>query len=138
MTTAKLCDHQLYPRGGKCDVRYHTQLDLLWLAVKIKSKTDDVCLNLLLVGCLTYIHIIKYGSTYQQGLSRKTMAFQKTRPEKTTLKQYQLSLKTVRKCIGTTLQKLKIDSKSLKTRLEWSYRISKISKTTTFSSAGLP
>ena len=37
------------------------------------------------------------------------------------------SPKTVYKCIGTTLQRLKIDSKSLKTRLEWSYRISKIS-----------
>ena len=49
-----------------------------------------------------------------------------------------LSQKTVHKCIGTTLQRLKIDSKSLKTRLEWSYQILKISKTTTFLSAGQP
>ena len=53
----------------------------------------------------------------------------------TTLKQYYH--KNVHKRIGTTLQKLKIDSKSLKTCLEWSYRILKISKTTTFSSVGL-
>ena len=46
-----------------------------------------------------------------------------------------LSQKTVHKCIGTTLSKLKINSKSLKTHLEWSY--SKISKTTTFSSDSL-
>ena len=45
-----------------------------------------------------------------------------------------LSQKSV---IGTTLQKLKIDSKGLKKCLEWSYLILKISKTTTFSSADL-
>ena len=43
-------------------------------------------------------------------------------PQKTTLKQ-----QTVHKHIGT---KAKIDTKSLKTRMEWSYRILKISKTT--------
>ena len=48
-----------------------------------------------------------------------------------------LSLKTAHKHIGTTLQRLKVDSKSLNTHLEWSYRILKISKTMTFSSAGL-
>ena len=48
-----------------------------------------------------------------------------------------LSQKTVHKRIVTTLQRLKIDPKCLKTRLESSYRVLKISKTTTFSPAGL-
>ena len=36
--------------------------------------------------------------------------------------------KTVHKCIGATLPRLKIDSKSLKTRLEWGYQILKFLK----------
>ena len=40
-----------------------------------------------------------------------------------------LSQKTVHTCIGTTLPRLKIDLKSLKTCLEWSYRILKIFET---------
>ena len=66
------------------------------------------------------------------------MASQKTRLEKTTLKQYYHKKLAINALHGTTLPRLKIDSKSLKTRLEWRYRILKISKTTTFSSASLP
>ena len=60
----------------------------------------------------------------------------KNEPRKNHLKTI-LSRKTVHKRIATTLPRLKIDSKSLKTRREWSYQILKISKTTTFSSDGL-
>jgi len=50
MTTAELHDHALYPRGGKCD-----KSDIiLGSAVNIKSKTDGVCLNILLADCSTY------------------------------------------------------------------------------------
>ena len=79
------------------------------------------------------IYIIKYLIV---GIVKENYGFPKNAPQKN-LKTI-LSPKTVHKCIGTTLQRLKIDSKSLKTHLEWSYRISKISKTTTFSSDGLP
>ena len=70
------------------------------------------------------------------GIIKENYGFPKTCP-KIHLKTI-ISQKTYHKHIGTTLQRLKIDSKSLKTCLESSYWILKISKTATFSFAGLP